>query len=239
MGNRTDKGNGSQLSAGQRSWAETVSGADGAGAAGGRERAVSRAAATSPAAANRLAMSISAWWNVVIGPLTASLDKIATSPATPITVPICLAMLSIPLPVPNLAAGSAALPAPSSEGMVSPTPGAAKQLGGQQVRHVRGGGLELGVPEQDRAGVDQATDHRHPASPADLGREPRRDQAGERQHHQRTWADGQTSPDGRVVPDAGEELHRIQHERAESGVVKNRGHERAAEVRGTAIARVR
>ena len=49
-------------------------------------------------------------------------DKMATSPATPSTVPTCRAMFRMPLPVPNLAGVSDALPAPSSEGMVSPTP---------------------------------------------------------------------------------------------------------------------
>ena len=49
-------------------------------------------------------------------------DKIATSPATPSTVPICRPVLSIPLPVPNRPGVSDALPAPSSDGIVSPTP---------------------------------------------------------------------------------------------------------------------
>ena len=46
----------------------------------------------------------------------------ATSPATPSTVPIWRAMFRIPLPVPNLAGVSEVLPEPSSEGIVSPTP---------------------------------------------------------------------------------------------------------------------
>ena len=82
----------------------------------------SRAAEARPAAANSAATRATAWRKVTIGSSTASFDKIATSPATPRTVPICLAMLSMPLPVPNLAGGSDVVPAPSSEGIVSPTP---------------------------------------------------------------------------------------------------------------------
>jgi hypothetical protein len=48
--------------------------------------------------------------------------RMATSPATPSTVPTCRAVLRIPLPVPNLAGVSDRLPAPSSDGIVRPTP---------------------------------------------------------------------------------------------------------------------
>ena len=51
-----------------------------------------------------------------------TVDRIATSPATPSTVPICRPILRIPLPVPNRPGASPTLPAPSSDGMVSPTP---------------------------------------------------------------------------------------------------------------------
>jgi hypothetical protein len=48
--------------------------------------------------------------------------RIATSPATPSTVPTCRPVFRIPLPVPNRAGVSDRLPTPSSDGIVSPTP---------------------------------------------------------------------------------------------------------------------
>jgi len=47
-------------------------------------------------------------------------------------------MLSTPLPVPNRSGGSDALPAPSSDGIASPTPRAADELSRQQVGQVGG-----------------------------------------------------------------------------------------------------
>ena len=69
--------------------------------------------------------------------------RIATRPATPSTVPTCRAMLSTPLPVPNRSGGSAALPAPSSDGMVRPTPAPPMQLRREQVGQVGRVGLHL------------------------------------------------------------------------------------------------
>ena len=54
----------------------------------------------------------------------------------------------MPLPVPNRAGASDALPAASSEGMAEADPGAAEQLGGQQVGQVGRVDLDLGQPEQ-------------------------------------------------------------------------------------------
>jgi len=72
----------------------------------------------------------------------------------------------------------------------------AQQLGRQQVRQVRRMGLQPAQPEQYRRGVDQASDHRDPARPAEPGGQPGGDQACERQHHERPGPDGQARPDG-------------------------------------------
>ncbi|HEX3707178.1 MAG TPA: hypothetical protein VHV76_11160 [Mycobacteriales bacterium] len=49
-------------------------------------------------------------------------DSSPINAATPSTVPSCRAMLRIPLPTPNQAGGIAEVPAPSSDGMLRPTP---------------------------------------------------------------------------------------------------------------------
>src|SRR6185437_4582569 len=85
-------------------------------------RKARRTAATKPAPANSAVISATPWRNVVTGSPIETLASTATRPATPRTVPTCLPMLRMPLPVPNLAAGTAAAPTPSREGMDRPTP---------------------------------------------------------------------------------------------------------------------
>ena len=156
-------------------------------------------------------------------------DRMATRPATPRTVPTWRAMFRIPLPVPKWAGVSdgAARAEQRRDGQADP--GAAEQLDRQQVGQVGRVGLDLGQPEQLGAGVHRAADHRHPAGPAETGGQAGGDQPGERQHHERARADGQPGHHRGVVPDAGEELDRVEHEGAEPGVVEDRGRERAAE----------
>jgi hypothetical protein len=110
-----------------------------------------------------------------------------------------------------------------------PHPGAAQQLDGQQVGDIGRRSLDPEQPQQLRQGVDEAADHRDPPGATKKNRQPRRDQAGERQHHERPGRDGQPGYHGGIVPYTGEELHRAQHERAEPGVVQDRGGEGAAE----------
>ena len=94
----------------------------GSRAAAGLAVCVSSAAATTPAAAKNAMMRTAPCWKVATGSVGDIRDRIATSPATPSTVPTWRPVLRIPLPVPNLAGVSDMLPAPSSDGMARPTP---------------------------------------------------------------------------------------------------------------------
>jgi hypothetical protein len=63
-------------------------------------------------------------------------DKMATSPATPSTVPTWRAMFRIPLPVPNRSGRQRRAARPEQRRDRQPHPGAAQQLGRQQVGQV-------------------------------------------------------------------------------------------------------
>ena len=89
-------------------------------------------AETTPAAAKNAMTSTSPFRNAATGSVGETRDKMATSPATPSTVPICRPMFKIPLPVPNRAGVSDALPAPSSEGMARPTPAPPRSWAGSR-----------------------------------------------------------------------------------------------------------
>src|ERR1039457_4182565 len=95
---------------------------------------------------------------------------------------------------------------------------AAEQLGRKQVGQVGGVDLDLAVPQQLGAGINHAADDRHPARSTDPGRQPGSGHPGERQDHERAWADGEPGPHRGVVPHTGEELNRVEHEGPEGGV---------------------
>jgi hypothetical protein len=106
---------------------------------------------------------------------------------------------------------------------------ASDQLGRQEVGEVGGAGLNLGQPQHLGSHVDQAAEDSYPARAAEAAYQAGGCQPGERQDHERAGSDGQACLQGRVVPDPGQELHGAEHERAEAGVVQQRGGERPAE----------
>src|ERR1035438_4020919 len=157
----------------------------------------------------------------------------ATRPATPRTVPTWRALLGISRPAARRPAVRARPERRAARAKQrrdrQPAARAAEQLGREQVGQVRGVDLDLAIPQQLGADANHAADDRHPARSTDPGRQPGSDYPGERQDHERAWADGEPGPYRGVVPDAGEELNRVEHEGPEGGVVEDRGDERSAE----------